>query len=278
MTQKILVPLDGSESAEKALLMALGISSQSDSEVLVVRATPIVPPTSVGSPDMMTDYNYLESQELTETFHTQTKAYLEEIDTKYADRAPALRTLAELGDPAAVIIDVASTEKANLIIMSTHGHSGMEYLMLGSVTERVLHGAPCPVLVVRDAQPLGSILVTLDGSELSESALEPALNTARLLGGQVTLLHVVEKRQHGGQEYLDDIAARFSNTDVVLTTALTHGSPVTQILEYVRSYEIDLIVMSTHGRSGIKRWLHGSVSEKVLREAPCAVMVVRPTG
>lgn len=278
MTQKILVPLDGSESAEKALLMALGISSQSDSEVLVVRATPIVPPTSVGSPDMMTDYNYLESQELTETFHTQTKAYLEEIDAKYADRAPALRTLAELGDPAAVIIDVASTEKASLIIMSTHGHSGMEYLMLGSVTERVLHGAPCPVLVVRDAQPLGSILVTLDGSELSESALEPALNTARLLGGQVTLLHVEEKRQHGGQEYLDDIAARFSNTDVVLTTALTHGSPVTQILEYVRSYEIDLIVMSTHGRSGIKRWLHGSVSEKVLREAPCAVMVVRPTG
>ncbi len=278
MTQKILVPLDGSESAEQALTMALDISRQSNSELIVLRATPIVPPTSVGSPDMMTDYNYLESQELTETFHTQTKTYLESIAANYGDRAPALRTIAELGDPATVIVDMAGEENVNLIIMSTHGHSGMEHLMLGSVTERVLHGAPCPVLVVRDARPLSSILVTLDGSELSESALAPALNTARLLNGQITLLHVEEKHHQSGQAYLDSVATRFNDSDVPVTTALAHGSPVTQILDYVRAHAIDMVVMSTHGRSGIRRWLHGSVSEKVLRDAPCAVLIVRPTA
>jgi nucleotide-binding universal stress UspA family protein len=176
-----------------------------------------------------------------------------------------------------VIIDVAEEESAELIVMSTRGHDGFAHLMLGSVTERVLHHAPCPVLAVRDDKPLNKILVTLDGSELSEAALEPAINTARRLEAEVTLLQVVEKLKDEDAGYLAGVAARYADDAVQPATVTLYGSPVTQILNHIQENEIDLVVMSTHGRSGIRRWLYGSVSEKLLRHAPCAVMIVRST-
>jgi nucleotide-binding universal stress UspA family protein len=276
MFRKIVIPLDGSESAENALQVALGIAGQEAIEPIFVRATPIVPTASVGSPDMLTDYNYLETQELTTTFHEQTTDYLNEMAERYAERLPNLRTIAELGEPAVVIVEIAEQEHADLIVMSTHGHSGLTHFMLGSVTERVLHAAPCPVLAVRSDKPLENIMITLDGSALSEMALEPGIDVARHLGSKVTLLQVVEKLDQNVAGYLNGLAARYADSDVVVETKLLHGSPVTQILDHIQTNEVDLAVMSTHGRSGIKRWLYGSVSEKVLRHAPCAVMIVRP--
>lgn len=275
MTQTILVPLDGSDLSEHALTVALGLAQQQDTELLLVRATPVVPPAATGTADMMTDYNWLESQELTTTFHEQTQAYLDGIAEQYAGHA-TIRTVGELGDPATLIVDVARDESADFILMSTRGHSGLTHLMLGSVTERVLHGAPCPVIALRDDKPIEQIAVALDGSRLSELALQPALNAANRLGAHLTLLHVVEKLDDEGAAYLERMVARAAEAGVPATTALLYGTPVNQILEYIRDHDVDMVVLSTHGRSGIKRWLYGSVSEKVLRHAPCAVMIVRP--
>lgn len=142
------------------------------------------------------------------------------------------------------------------------------------------------------------ILVPLDGSELSEGALEPALEMARRFEGTVTLYRTAVLPEHlavspvplapstyqeiqttiteGVRTYLEEVRARFADRGIPLETALTQGDAANEILEFAEKSGFQLIVMSTHGRSGFQRWLFGSVAEKVVRHAPCPVLSVRP--
>ena len=215
----------------------------------------------------------------------------------------ALRTKVKDGDAAGVIIDTAVAENVDLIVMSTHGRSGLSRWVLGSVTEKVLRQAPCPVLVIRDTKPFSHVLITVDGSPLSEYALAPGFEVARRLGSSVTLFSVeqaeeldprfiaeLERTEKGlGQlasddfyrrteTYLENLADRYEpQLDQEIQTAPRSTAPVAQsILDFIEANDIDLVVMSTHGRSGLKRWVYGSVTEKVLHGAHCAKLVVRP--
>ena len=199
-------------------------------------------------------------------------------------------------------MDTAAAEGADLIVMSTHGRSGFSRWLMGSVTERVLRGAPCPVLAVRGGAGFERILITLDGSRLSESALEPGLALARLLGSQVTLL-MVERPDEMEPDLFDYLnispaglmdQARDEIDDQTVSylqraadscaerlgrkveIATVRGAVAPAILDYIELEEIDLTVMATHGRTGLRRWVYGSVTEKVLRQAKCAMLVVRP--
>jgi len=142
------------------------------------------------------------------------------------------------------------------------------------------------------------ILVPLDGSPLSEGALAPALEVARRFEARVVLFRTSVLPEHlmvspvpvspatyaeieqsildTTRDYLDDMKARHLEAGVPIQTANASGEAAKEILDFAQSQGIDLIVMSTHGRSGFQRWLFGSVAEKVMRHAPCPVLAVRP--
>jgi nucleotide-binding universal stress UspA family protein len=140
------------------------------------------------------------------------------------------------------------------------------------------------------------ILVPLDSSELAELALDDALSLAKMSEAQVTLLHVVppieevlaietghpifidqqwDSYRMLAQSYLKDICKRISCEGVVVQTEVEMGAPAETIIDYAQRHAIDLIVMATHGRSGLQRWVYGSVADKVLRGADVPILLVR---
>ena len=201
------------------------------------------------------------------------------------------------GDVAGTIVDCARASHADLIAMSTHGYSGAAHWAMGSNTEKVLRGAPCPVLVVRSHHPIQNVLITLDGSPLAERALAPALEATLSLGGQARLLCVVppleameivniemnepgrtvnleEELTQTAKDYLAQLAAQLAR-GLDLRTDVAHGPPAQTILEFAETHNIDLIAMATHGYGGLKRWVYGSITEKVMRHAYCSLLIVR---
>jgi nucleotide-binding universal stress UspA family protein len=158
---------------------------------------------------------------------------------------------------------------------------------LGSIAERVLHVAPCPVLLVRAAEPISNVLITLDGSPLAERALWPGLEVARRLGATVTLLYVVNLAVEGegatsaqrveAEGYLHHIVAGHPAAEADCRTVVQQGESVAAtILAYAAEQGINLITMSTHGRTGLDRWRYGSVAQKVLHGWHGSMLVVRP--
>ena len=199
---------------------------------------------------------------------------------------------------AGAIVDTALSEQVDLIVMSTHGYSGLTRWVLGSVTEKVLRSAPCPVLAVRAARHPQKVLITLDGSPLSERAIEPGLAVAQSLNAAMTLLRVVprvsidgklDKHERGlsrrmqedlieeAKDYLRGRSEAAARSGVMIKSEVRIGSPADIILEHIETYGTDLIVMATHGRTGLKRWVYGSVTAKVLRSVNCSMLVIRPT-
>jgi nucleotide-binding universal stress UspA family protein len=288
MFKKILVPLDGSQLSQRALEPALALGQQIGAELLLVR----VPVTDTLS--------FVVSEAKQRELAQDALAYLETLRQSNEQSQLNIRTQVLDGDAASAIVDTARAEQTDLIIMSTHGYSGPTRWVLGSVTERVLRSAPCPVLAIRAARQPQRVLITLDGSPLAERAIEPGLSIAWSLQAEVTLLRCVPHMATNGKldeherglnrqmqadlliearEYLrvrSDGADR-SARSVALKTEVRIGSPADSILEYVKTYGIDLIVMATHGRTGLKRWVYGSVTAKVLRSVGCSMLVIRPT-
>ncbi len=297
MFKKILVPLDGSVLAEQALEPALTLAHQTGGELLLlsvanVKDIVMTEPIGNGIVDLKIDHAH-SPQRLT--------AYLEGVLGKLMSHLPIMTEVAE-GDVASIIVDTAVDEDVDVIIMSTHGRSGLSRWVMGSVTERVLRHAPCPVLVLREAIPIKNILITLDGSPLSEYALEPGLEIARNLESEITLLGVQSTDEidpamiaeldkvepglgsitqngyyHRTEDYLDQTLARLQpEFEKTIHVAPREGTPAPAILDYIDVHDIDLVVMATHGRTGLKRWRFGSVTEKVLHEARCALLIIRP--
>jgi nucleotide-binding universal stress UspA family protein len=167
------------------------------------------------------------------------------------------------------------------------------------VTEKVLRAAGCPVLVVRSQRATRRVLITLDGSELSGRVTAPAIETAPGLGANVTLLRVVPEIHAEQLRELDGIEAgvgprlglemredaecnlqkaaeTFGGQGLQINYEVRSGPAAGAILEYAENHAVDLIAMATHGRSGLQRWVYGSVTEKVLRGGDYSMLIVRP--
>ncbi len=303
MFQKILVPLDSSDLAEYALSPAIQLAEQFESDLVLLHVlehhTVFIPE----GPDLM-GHNLNVPQTAFSREELAAREYLVGINHKIGAGQPNFNcyTRLEDGDPAGRILDTAVEEKADLIVMSTHGYSGVTRWVLGSVAEKVMRHAPCPVLVIRGRNPIQQALITLDGSSLAEASLPGGLAIAQALGADVTLLRVddasdtvdpkevmeLNRNEHGlgeryrdslyhdAEEYLARIQRQYRRDDLVVDTAVRYGKPATAILNYVETHPVDLIVMSTHGRTGLARWRYGSVTEKVLRSANCAMFISRP--
>lgn len=295
MFKKVLVPLDGSPLAEQALAIAIIFAQE-----IVLLQVPIVQDvftTAVSGGDIPMLVTALDDDGIAEA-----EQYLADTAAKWQRADLKIETRIKVGEAAHTIVNVAAAEDVELIVMSTHGRSGVRRILFGSVTEGVLKQAPCPVLALRSERPLKRILVPLDGSFLSEEALKPALNIAYTNAAEITLFRVLPmeisrqdeefafylRAEHGLEytahdvllmnieSYLRDLSEQENSAEFTIKTASRIGVPSEEILRYAAESEADLIVMSTHGRTGLNRLFFGSVAETILRGAPCAVLVVRP--
>jgi nucleotide-binding universal stress UspA family protein len=215
-------------------------------------------------------------------------------------------TIVEVGDPAREILDWATRLPADVIVMGTHGASGFEHLMLGSVTERVLRNATCPVLTVpprahaRASLPPKRIVCGVDFSDWSMAAVDLAGSMAREAGATLTLVHAIEWPWHEPpppafdelppeqaaalkeyRRYLEESAmARLralalTHEEARCGVRVVHGKSYAEILRVVDQERADLIVLGVHGRTGLDLALFGSTTNHVVRQARCPVLTLR---
>ena len=200
------------------------------------------------------------------------------------------------------ILAHAEEQEVDLIVLGTHGRRGVRRLLLGSEAEDVIRHAECPVLAVpeRDvpfpAAPLNHIVVPVDFSEHSERALTQAQALAAQHEARITLLHLLERHippaaygdvpvpppqmtpamRESAEEALQEQVQQLSGVEA--DYAVEEGRPAASIAAFAEEHAADLIVMASHGRTGVKRLLAGSVTERVTRRAPCPVFVVKSFG
>jgi nucleotide-binding universal stress UspA family protein len=296
MLDRILVPLDGSDRAESVLARVRTLLHRRDGEVVLLR--------SVEFPKSLRTYDARLLQE----GRAEAKRYLSDLQQRIVDEGGRARPVVVEGPPADAILAAARDEKADVIVMSTHGRSGIERFVLGSVTEKVVRGAEVPVLVLRSfvdgraaqalEHPMKRLLVPLDGSDTSMAVLDAVAELSRLYLAEVRLLHVDEGAIYpvgafsgamGGvpvpparppepvdpADLLKPARERLAQQGVPCTVLAATGDAASRILESAGRHHADLIAMATHGRSGLSRWVLGSVTEKVLRHATVPLLIVR---
>ncbi len=276
LLDRLIVPLDGSPTAETILSEARRFLRRSDSEIVLVRAefpmvTDLVPGVVVAGVG-------------------EARAYLERVAGDLEEQGVRVRTVAESGPAAEVILRTVAERRGTLIAMSTHGRTGAVRAVMGSVAEQVLRRSPVPVLAARtlsassgapvpadERLPLRNILLPLDRSERSLRALAPAADLCRLFGARLLLLHVLDRDedQETSEAYFRAVETRATSQGVAVTTLIETGKPAEEILDVARFHDADLIAMATHGRRGLARLAMGSVTEEVLRKSFVPVLAVR---
>jgi nucleotide-binding universal stress UspA family protein len=287
MYEKIIVPLDGSKLAEQVLPFVHRLAEADDIpiELFTVTDPDARPPFWPAEPD---------------------ESYLKEVSQKYFAASRHIAIAVEIGKPADVIADLAKDDPGCLIAMSTHGMSGMRRWLLGSVASKVVQTATNPLLLIRPVEgvnpstpvDLKTIFVPLDGSALAEKVLPQVIDLAGSMKLEVHLIRVYtlpvnafvvtdgviaqgpapfrQELRNEAETYLDGKAAqlRAHGVEQIMTSAL-EGDPASEINDIARNTANNLVAMSTHGRSGISRWVLGSVAEKVVQHSRDPVLLIR---
>ena len=287
---KILLPLDGSELAETALVPAVALAEAFSAEIVLLRV--VVPLSIKLDPDLY--------QRIIDGGQREAKRYLSGLQLRSLFSTVHLKGETVVGKAADSILDFAHENGIDLIVMSSHGRSGIGRWVYGSVADKVLHKAECSLAIIHpqvETEPFAPkrILVPLDGSLQAESALGPALKLAHEVAAELVLLRVAEmppipKEPVAGwpgvasvmaiaeQEasiYLQRVRKSLKNGRIQITTQVAAGPVAESLIDTADELQADLIVMSSHGRSGVDRWIFGSVTEKTLRGAHCGTLVIR---
>ena len=206
------------------------------------------------------------------------------------------------GVPHSEILSYVDEADVDLVVMGTHGRKGLDRYLLGSVTEKVVRASPVPVLSIKrgDGSPgpieYSDVLIPTDGSEGAEAAVDHGVAFAETVDADVHGLYVIDVRatvpnvdagsqtevrdllEAEGDRATDYVDTQARNAGLEVSTAVVQGTPYAQIREYVVEHDVDLIAMGTHGRTGLERYLLGSVAEKVVRTADVPVLTVRLEG
>jgi nucleotide-binding universal stress UspA family protein len=278
--RKILCPVDFSDGSEHALELAVRLAGEHEAELVVAHAWHLPPLTM--------EYSLAPATlDLIQRDAAQGLDHAVERARGYGARN--VRPLLLEGLPWHRITEAAAG--FDLIVMGTHGRTGLRHVLLGSVAEKVVRHAHCSVLVVPSKGVLHTfkrVVVPVDFSESSRTAMLHAKELVRD-GGKLTLIHVIElpvtyrgqipidlADQLDGQarKKLVDWASEAGNRVPVAQVVRT-GSPGAQVLHVIDEDPCDLVVVGSHGRTGIKRALLGSVAEKIVRHAGCPVLVAR---
>jgi nucleotide-binding universal stress UspA family protein len=297
MYRKVLIPLDGSPFAERVLSHVQRLISPQKTELILLRV--VEPYQSIVSPETIAT---LDAASIT-SLQEYADGYLEQMKGELRGMGLRAHTQVAGGDVASAICDVADAQEVDLIAMTTHGRSGAGRWTFGSVAARVLRTANQPVFLVRAAAEMPSggairrILVPLDGSELAERALPHAQALARDKGAEILLLQAIEPladwevaalfaswespdavyvhRQTAAERYLERVQQDLRVAGVPGSILVDEGRAADLILDTVEAEDVDMVVMSTHGRSGLARWVYGSVADKVLHNAICPLLLIR---
>jgi nucleotide-binding universal stress UspA family protein len=292
--QRVLFPTDLSEGAQRAFPQAAFLADWHDAELHVLNVT-----GRHRHDYEATKENFpISIDTLTEWLRRPAKSVSGSNWTDLTD-LPIEQTQVESAAPAERIVAYAEDQDIDLVVMGTHGRRGVDRMLFGSVTEEVVRQAPCPTFTVRtdaDVEPskaVGRILVPIDFSEAADAALQHGIEIAQTYGAEIDLLHVVEEPFYPPaygpdvatfptQDVMERVETQLADTareeigyEHVMVSART-GSPSSEILDYVDENEVDLVVMATHGRTGLDRVLLGSVAERVLRQSPTPVFIVKP--
>jgi nucleotide-binding universal stress UspA family protein len=305
MFKQILVPLDGSTRAEQALPVAARLARASGGSIVLLRVAKL--PVDYGGGFTQTP---LLTEQIIETELDQVDNYLKTVATSDALTGITVKTEAMLGQPLQDILSVADERRVDLIVICSHGRTGLRRWALGSVAQALAHQSAVPLLVLREGGRVTALsdvdsarslcaLVALDGSPFAETALVPAANLVAALAApgegilQLTLVITDkgEEAQKHAKAYISGVAERLQeklkglnlsitwsllrNQDVAgaIVDLAEHGEGVSRAGELSGC---DLIAMSTHGRGGLERLMMGSVTERILHSTKLPMLIVRP--
>jgi nucleotide-binding universal stress UspA family protein len=298
MYRKILVPLDGSPFGERALPLAVTMCLAMKAQLVLVRAATASPAASLDA---------LEGQRQAVA---EAETYLAGVAQRLREQKIVTETATPYAAAADGILVSASTRQADLIVMCTHGRSGLGRWVYGSVAEAVLARSAIPVLLVRPTGALphltldlgkGTVLLPLDGSAFAETALPHALEAARALNDRLFLLRVVnpvvgyqpdvvlgqayagaigdrilKEEMAQAESYLGEVSKRLQGEKIAVAQRVCVGWPAESIIEEARGAEAELIVMATHGRTGLAEVVMGSVARDVVHRGVLPLLLVRP--
>lgn len=293
--QRILYTTDFSPSADRALDHAYELARRSGAQLYLFHAV------SLPEPDPRArESGFPGATELRRYRGEVARAALEDLLVDHATEGlDVRREMREGYTPRVIILDYAREIDADLIVQGSQGRTGLDRLRLGSVAEQVVRHAPCPVLTVRDGDEAGAaspgeILVPVDFSPHTRPALVLAQALAELYAVPLHLFHAVEipsqptfyppvsdwsqeeRLLEMARRELAELAARHPAAGIEMETSVAIGRASLETVRTAEQRGSGLVVMSTHGDRGLKRFLLGSTAERVIRTAPCPVLTLGP--
>jgi nucleotide-binding universal stress UspA family protein len=277
--QKLLVAVDGSAISLHAFKEALRISKE---DLLVLSA----------APPYSGDLRVMGASDLGELLRQPCEAALDKVTELAKAEGAEIRPVCVMAEPYEAIVETAEEEGRDLIVMGVRGASLAQRLLVGSTTARVIGYSSQDVLVVPEKAALGwdRILVATDGSEYSRKAVDKALDLVQESRGVLTVVSVLEISPHIyavapelteekiklPQKYADDVKELAAGRGILAETVVKEAECANEVItDVARKKAIDLIVLGSHGRTGLKRLLMGSVTESVIAHSPCPVLVVK---
>ena len=304
MLRSLVVPLDGSEFSERTLPLAGRLAAATGAELHLAHVHVSHPPDQLLS-NTQFHFEGLDLHEYDAHHRSEEIEYLARLGSSMGDGTHVDTMLLE-GNIAEEIASYAAAVDADMVLITTHGHTGVSRMWLGSVADALVRMTTLPLLVIHpahgghvpaDITSFKHILVPLDGSELSASILDPATELAMAAGARLTLAHVVSSSAMLGARIFpllpDDVAPAIEKANAYLEQRADelraeglevavhveeHDAPGRAIAGIAEKLGADVIALATHGYGGLKRALLGSVADKVLRSSPLPLLVQRPAG
>jgi nucleotide-binding universal stress UspA family protein len=300
MYSKIVVPLDGSAAAECALPLVRALARRL---AIPVELLGVIDLREISRSVSAAEGLFIDRLAEDESRHST--EYLSKIAKSLGPATAATRC--EKGAAAETIVETAAADKNSLIVMATHGRSGLNRFLLGSVAEKVLRVSSNPVLLVKATEPivtegeapLTSVVVPLDGSDLAEGVLPTVTELAKALDLEVFLVRAyaipygaystgegfydpvhleafLKILKEETFDYLEKKVTELKRKGLTKVSFVAkEGLSADEIIKFARETPANLVAMSSHGRSGIKRWVLGSVTETVVRHSGDPVLVLR---
>jgi nucleotide-binding universal stress UspA family protein len=279
--KKILSAVDGSISSIHALRESFKFASNEKSWITVTS----VVPSYVGDLDMVGVGDVMGAM------RRPCEKALKDAERLAKEQGVLIRTICEEGEIFERISDLASAENCDLIVMGRRGLHRLERSLVGSVTARVIGYSQRDVLVVPDDTHVGfqRVLVATDGSKQCRPAVEKAIDFSQSYGGEISVVsivdvpaefyaeapQVVEDMIHKAKIYVEEVKKQAEASGVKAEAFVKEGEAYQAIVDLAKERDVNIIVMGSHGRTGLKRLLMGSVAEKVIGYAPCPVLVTR---
>jgi nucleotide-binding universal stress UspA family protein len=296
---RLLCATDLSAASAPAWEEAKRLARLFGAEVLLTHVVPPPPPVMFPAEGYFPPDLYAE---LTQRAQRDAEKELDRLLGSVTGSGVTVRVRLENGSPAQRILEVVAKEAADILVVGTHGRTGLERALLGSVADRLVRQAPCPVLTVKSGPGtrtrggIRRICYATDFSPTARAAWPWVVAIARAASAEVDLAHVTFSPvadRHLSAEALGRMAhllheqghieaERFLERSTLprerITVHLAQGEPGEQIVRRAQEHADDLIVMGTHGWSGIVRWMLGSVAHHVIQAAPCPVLTIAPPG